>query len=337
MLCCIAALASCSGRDSDTDGLGRARTRLASAPCGKAPAVSGISSVNPDPHQFYVNDWILVSVCHLDTLIAEADKAQTPISLFIEGSDTGNTPVGIDIETGTLTFILERNQGNRDLWRPYLYDPLFDPEVTMRISVGLRGERPIHRTAAANTTARLRKVYIDWYAWMWLGFLTAVAVLLFVAALRTDMLRDGPSVEGVRRPYSLARSQMAWWFFLTVASYGLIWLITGDRDTIPPSLLGLMGISAATALVAAAISDRKEQAIRASTNWWRDVATNEDGSYALDRVQIIVWTAVLSIIFLTSVIWELTMPEFSPTLLALMGISSGTYVGFKLPQTKTDT
>lgn len=40
---------------------------------------------------------------------------------------------------------------------------------------------------------------------------------------------------------------------------------------------------------------------------------------------------VLGGIFLTAVLWDLTMPEFSATMLALMGISSGTYIGFKLP------
>ncbi len=31
---------------------------------------------------------------------------------------------------------------------------------------------------------------------------------------------------------------------------------------------------------------------------------------------------------------ELAMPEFSATLLGLLGISAGTYVGFKLPETR---
>jgi hypothetical protein len=53
-------------------------------------------------------------------------------------------------------------------------------------------------------------------------------------------------------------------------------------------------------------------------------------------LQIVVWTVVLSGVFLSSVIWDLTMPEFNATLLALMGISSGTYIGFKLP-TSTST
>jgi hypothetical protein len=56
------------------------------------------------------------------------------------------------------------------------------------------------------------------------------------------------------------------------------------------------------------------------------------GDYSLHRFQICVWTIVLGIMFLSSVYNELSMPEFSATLLGLMGISSGTYIGFKFPQ-----
>ena len=41
---------------------------------------------------------------------------------------------------------------------------------------------------------------------------------------------------------------------------------------------------------------------------------------------------MLGIMFLSSVYNDLTMREFSPTLLGLMGISSGTYIGFKFPE-----
>jgi hypothetical protein len=44
------------------------------------------------------------------------------------------------------------------------------------------------------------------------------------------------------------------------------------------------------------------------------------------------WTIVLGIIFISSVYRNLAMPEFSGTLLTLMGISSGTYLGFKIPE-----
>ncbi|HWS73148.1 MAG TPA: hypothetical protein VN605_13610, partial [Thermoanaerobaculia bacterium] len=72
-----------------------------------------------------------------------------------------------------------------------------------------------------------------------------------------------------------------------------------------------------------------------STNLWQDLVRDDRGAVALDRFQIVIWTLVLGGVFVTSVVWDLTMPEFSATLLALMGISSGTYVGFKLPAAKS--
>jgi hypothetical protein len=322
-------LAACGG-SGDSDQLAEARRHLRTAPCGDSPAVVGVAGVNSDPHQVYLGDWVIVSVCHLDQFLKAADAAQAPITLYVEGVDSGNEPVGVDVESGTLTFVLDRNVQNRKLWSPFLYDPLFDPAVTMHLSAGIRGERPLPRTPNANMTVRLVKIYVDWSTWIWLALLLLVTVVIWASAAYTDMLRDGPAIDGVHKPYSLGRTQMAWWFFLIVLSYSFIWLVTGDRDTIPPSLLGLMGISAATALAAAAVAQRDAQ--RKSQGWWRDLVADERGSaVALDRLQIVVWTVVLSGVFLTSVIWDLTMPEFNATLLALMGISSGTYIGFKLP------
>ena len=49
-------------------------------------------------------------------------------------------------------------------------------------------------------------------------------------------------------------------------------------------------------------------------------------------MQNLLWTLVLSAVFVRSVLTRLAMPEFDDTLLALMGISSGAYLGFKLPE-----
>lgn len=318
---CLLLAAACSTR-TDSDQLSLARHRLRPAGCEATPAVAAVAGVNADPHQLFLGDWIVVSVCHLDQLLKAADAAQAPITLFIEGKDTGNEPVGVDVESGTLTFVLDRNASNRELWRPYLYDPLFEPQTSLRVSVGVHGDRPLPRAPHANLTIQVRKIYVDWTTWLWVLLLTAIAVALIAAATRTAMLREG-------RHYSLARAQMAWWFFVIVVSYTFIWIVTGDRDTIPPSVLGLMGISSATAVVAAALPKREEEAA-AESRGWRDLVSDENG-IALDRLQVVVWTVILSGVFVTSVVWDLSMPEFNTTLLALMGISAGTYVGFKLP------
>ena len=323
-------LASCAERQ-EIDQLGDARKNLHVAPCTSDVTVTGVAGVNDDPRLVYLGDWVVVSVCHLDDLIKNAEAQQQPITLFIEGVDTGNATVGVDRESGTLTFILDRNAKNKDLWRQFLYDPLFDPYATMRVSVGVHGDKPLLRAPGANLSLRIKKIYIDHWTWLWLALLATLLIVLLVAAHKTCMLRDGPPINGVDQPYSLARSQMAFWFFLTVASYVFIWLVTSDRDSVPPSLLGLMGISAATAVAAIAVT-RAE--VRTSRGWWHDVVSDDAGVIALDRLQIVVWTVILGGVFLTSVVWDLTMPEFNATLLALMGISSGTYIGFKLPLKK---
>src|SRR5687767_7680335 len=152
---------------ADTDQLSMGRRQLRPAPCGAVPAVTAVAGVNPNPRLVYVGDWLLVSVCQLESVLEKADAAQVPLTLFIEGRDTSNEPVGIDVESGTLTFVIDRNETNRDLWRPFLYNPLFDPTVTMRVSVGLKGERPLPRVSGANLRITVQKLYVDWTTWIW--------------------------------------------------------------------------------------------------------------------------------------------------------------------------
>jgi hypothetical protein len=71
-----------------------------------------------------------------------------------------------------------------------------------------------------------------------------------------------------------------------------------------------------------------------SAGFWQDLVTDDRGAVALDRLQMVVWTVLLGGLFVHSVLVYVAMPDFSTTLLALMGVSSGTYIGFKMPDTK---
>lgn len=68
-----------------------------------------------------------------------------------------------------------------------------------------------------------------------------------------------------------------------------------------------------------------------SQGWFKDVTTDLNGT-ALHRLQALCWTLVLGAVFAFGVYENLSMAEFSGTLLALMGISSAGYVGFKYPE-----
>jgi hypothetical protein len=65
--------------------------------------------------------------------------------------------------------------------------------------------------------------------------------------------------------------------------------------------------------------------------FWRDILDDGNG-LSFHRLQVVIWTVVLGSIFVWSVAQVMSMPEFPETLLVLMGISNGTYLGFKLPE-----
>ncbi|HKS22128.1 MAG TPA: hypothetical protein VJZ76_04970 [Thermoanaerobaculia bacterium] len=394
LLAVLLFLAGACSQLQDTDELSIARRQIHVVPCGAEPAIAGVASVHDDPRMTYVGDWVIVSVCHLDQLVKQAEAAQQPIALFIDGQDFDNPPAGIDFDRGQITFILGRNARNKHHWHPLLYNPLFDPTISLHVSAGIHNERPLPRAPGANAIVVLQKLYTDWTTLVWVAALLAIVIALLIYARKSDLLRDGPTIQNVQQPYSVARVQMAWWFFMIIVGFSYIWMVTGDNDTITPSLLGLMGISAATAVAAVVISptearigargklideeiavldkaimqvtkdldeartrgdeslllvlaDRPKQLatrraqliserdslaiVPPSKGFWRDLVTDDRGAVALDRFQIVAWTMILGFVFLQSVIWDLSMPDFSATTLALMGISSGTYIGFKIP------
>jgi hypothetical protein len=74
----------------------------------------------------------------------------------------------------------------------------------------------------------------------------------------------------------------------------------------------------------------------ASKGFLSDVLSDDQG-ISIYRFQLFAWTLVLGVIFCASVYNGLAMPQFSTTLLGLMGISSGTYLGFKVPEKSAKT
>jgi hypothetical protein len=70
---------------------------------------------------------------------------------------------------------------------------------------------------------------------------------------------------------------------------------------------------------------------RLSQGWYLDLLSDENG-VSFHRLQMAVWTVVLVGTFIRAVWREFAMPEFDSTTLGLLGISSGTYLGFKFPE-----
>jgi len=340
--------------------------------------------------------------------LSEWAKTNDPSKLvpFLNGlSLRGNYPEEIHASKNHLHFHLQITPENKNTW----VDLLGAPEgatTPVPFSVGIEDKSPFDSVFAQGHPLPLTVISPVY------GVISLIVVLVTVTlflwwARTTNLIRaPGPQPEGGKlRPYNLGRAQMAFWFLLIYVSYLVIWLITGALDTITASLLGLMGISAGTALSEALIDSGKDSAkenqqqdltgekqsleqgipeleaqiaavntraaltpddtanrdslnkqlqdrrarlaqisqqiqlltpstsAHTSKGFLNDILSDSSG-YSFHRFQIFAWTIVLGIIFLSSVFNNLTMPEFSTTLLGLMGISSGTYIGFKFPEVK---
>ena len=301
----------------------------------------------------------------------------------------GNYPAEVDVAKNHLYFRLRITPESKGTWVDVLGAPrgLSHP---VTFSVGLENQFPFD--TVFDSSKPLPLVVVDKFYGAVALVVVLVTLIIFVRLARTtNLIREAApeTDDGRLRPYNLGRTQMAFWFLLVCISYIVIWLITGALDTITSSLLGLMGISAGTALGEAMIDADKmdtkadqlttltaqKQAIDQglselksqpsvgdperleeartrqfkitqelgklapsgsaprSRGFTRDILSG-GADYSLHRFQIVVWTIVLGIMFLSSTYETLTMPEFSPTLLGLMGISSGTYIGFKFPEKK---
>ena len=109
-----------------------------------------------------------------------------------------------------------------------------------------------------------------------------------------------------------------------------------------PKIATLAALGAdATPAQAQELADLRAQEIAAasaasapiSDGFWSDLVSDKSGP-TVPKFQVILWTAILSAIFVTEVASQGKMKDFDTTQLVLLGISSGTYLGFKFPEKK---
>src|SRR5438067_4995831 len=176
----------------------------------------------------------------------------SPIYSYDKTEWTGKVPPVEYIRT-TVGFSLVRNDSSKPGWSHLLNQPVLNRKVI--VSVGFpNGEEIDSWVNPKQVTEKDQQFYLTIIP----KFRTAFGLIVILGALiaflalarHTHIIRDAaaPRRPDGQRPYSLARGQMAFWFFLVIASYFFLWIVTGDMDTLNTSVLALIGISARTAL-----------------------------------------------------------------------------------------
>ena len=309
-------------------------------------------------------------------------------------------------------FRMRRIPGDEKAW-DHLYDGT-QAVHNVRVSIGVELDQRVFVLDTAvfpQADAVVQRTQLELFSerWLW-GTLSALAVLLIgmlALGASTPLLRDTDlplRADGCPQ-FSLSRLQLAFWTYLVVGAFLVIWLVTDRLDTLNTTILALLGISSGTTLASKLantltlqggttaieparvarrhkstqtlrdelgkeLKDLEAEALalekkrRASTSAEADTQAAqlesriqrlrddleylghsritrffidllaENGRVTLHRLQIIVWTAVLGIVFIAKVKRELSMPVFSETLLGLMGLSSLTYIALKIPELK---
>jgi hypothetical protein len=306
---------------------------------GGEPRVYFAHSYFPEhPNLAGLDDRISVHVQNFSSLLKQVNGNCSNIVLFINGMAIKGLPAeSCDSTSGHVRYLLRRTDESDDTWHKLLGSPHHYAKP-VSISVGADPQFAI-RSSVGNFNLEAVPRF-----WFLLFLAIAVLFVLFVGVLctKTSIIRSGSATQPTaQRPYSLSLFQMAFWFCLVIVAYVFVWMINDELDTITSSVLALIGIGAGTAIGASLIDKNKADATAdaavmvTSRGFLHDVLSDGNG-VSLHRFQMFAWTLVLGIIFIASVYKNLSMPEFSATLLGLMGISSGTYVGFKV-QEKTAT
>jgi len=306
----------------------------------------------------------------LTTLLESKTRDTVPVTLYLHGVEMKDLPLTLSRSTpgdAMFTFTLHRasdSDNNRDAWTRLLGSQhgAVKREMELAVAVGsvdlpTSVSQTIH--FQVETPARL-------------GALIGIGLLAF-AGLYVWFV-GSPSIlrDAKHGPYSLGRSQMAFWFLLVIVCLVSTLIATGGLERLPPQVLILLGISSATGFASRVINNTKRANLTAEQNaletakqsnaptfllgggaarlqeiadalqlptlsTWKDflmdICSDGDG-ISIYRVQVVFWTIVLGGVFVWTVTQVVAMPEFPEGLLMLLGISNGTYVALKVPESE---
>ena len=305
-----------------------------------------VSQNSKYPNRAALGDMVTVEVEGLATLLNSDSQVRcSDLVLFLdEIAIEGSPPESCSPGEGRVRFRLDRTDKSDHAWHILLSEPTGFVKPIM-VSVGPSSDLAYPTDVRDFELEVLPRTELFCY----FGMLAISLALLVRLARKNSLLRDAAAVpKGRQAPFSLSRFQLAFWSTLVIAAYLFIWMITDELDTLTGSVLVLLGIGSGTALSDAVIGSGKANPAgdtpavtdaealtppRSSKGFLNDLLSDDHG-ISIYRFQLFAWTLVLGVIFCAAVYDGLQMPQFSTTLLGLMGLSSGTYLGFKVPEGK---
>jgi hypothetical protein len=289
---------------------------------------TGSKSIIPDLKR---EDYIELDVSNLNLWMRKRPKDADVILYINKIPFRDLKPVFIDTCDNFVIFKFKKDTTEEKSWAFFYKRPRKDVISNAQITIGWNTDCGIESDAYVNLVIII-KGYKTW------GLISIAAFLVWFGwlAWKKAILRDSSNIEDVRkRPFSLARTQFSFWTILIACSYVFLWISTGETPVLSNASLILLGISGGTSILAKLIENNQQTVNlnedKVSKGFFVDIMSDEKG-ISVHRFQMLVFTIVSGVIFIHDVKAIFEMPELNDTLLLLMGISNGTYAGFKVTE-----
>jgi len=177
------------------------------------------------------------------------------------------------------------------------------------------------------------------------GIIVFGCLAFFLMLYSKDLLRDEITGDDktIKKPYSLARVQVALWTIIIGCSYLYIYFcnsLCGENLLIlNKTALALLGISIGTAVVAKNIdttqlNNPNRHQNGGSGGFFLDILSDENG-ISVHRFQAVLFTVIAVVIYINKVYCMGVLPEFDNTLLRILTANYSGYLGIKLNENKS--
>ena len=282
----------------------------------------------------YINikiDSIAAMMALTDSIAGKQRDSMGDVILYINGNAMRDIGVmNIDRQEHELIFHLDRH--SQYLMKFYPEFTYLWSYIPVSVSAGFKNGMILPLDPALKAISL--KYVSRWSIVFSLLFILSMITTFIVLAAKTNLIRIGDD----RSPFSLALTQLSFWSIVVASSFIYIWIVTGELPPITGSTLILLSVSALTTAGSRLVDIRsktKGDLTQDSDGFMEDILQDELG-YSVHRAQMFMWTVIMGIIFVTSVIRFQQIPQLDESLLALMGISSGAYVGLKTMENKKE-
>jgi hypothetical protein len=309
----------------------------------QTPVATSVKNIRADAaHDIRLGDVIEVSVQHLNLLVRQHSNDTARIQLFLN-----NVPMSsikafqADTVAGKLVFKITRGNGSNP-WNVFYQSPFHPILLAESISIGYPSSGAI--ATQVDSKSDIRIILIRSSYLVLALFLMALLIVLWLFGVKRGMLKDESVLPDIQqRPYSLGRTQLAFWSVIVALSYIFIALVTGELAPLSTSTLVLLGVSGVTTAAATLIDNNdklnnknRHQNGEKSAGLLTDLLSDNNG-ISIHRFQMLVFNIILGVFFIKQVVTQLSMPDFDNNMLLLLGISNGTYAGIKMFENNNTT